>query len=259
MENVLETIVMRSRIELAARKERTPLAQLERQIAERPQATGFRSSLSQPGIRVIAELKKASPSRGLIRPDFPVSQLAKELEGAGAAALSILTEPNYFLGGCENLFLAARQVSIPLLRKDFIYDPYQIYEARALGASAVLLIAAMLKAPAYRLLRNCAIDLGLDVLSEAHNAEEIQMLAGEGADIIGVNARNLSNFHTDLLGAVELIDRIPAGILPVAESAIQSAEDIRRLQQSGARAFLIGETLMRAASPGEKLCELLSR
>ena len=259
MERVLEKIVLKSRIELEEKKKRVPVSRLETRIGTLPVPLGFEAALRQPGARVIAELKSASPSKGVIRPCLDIETLAPELEAAGAAALSVLTESNFFAGSLENLERARASVSIPLLRKDFIYDEYQILEARACGADAVLLIAAMLTAPEFRRLHTFARSLGLDVLCEAHTAGELAMLLENGASIVGVNARNLSTFETSLDLAGALIRRIPAGKLAVAESAIRNAADLQTLQQLGAKAFLIGETLMRADHPGEKLCELLSK
>ena len=185
--------------------------------------------------------------------------LAAELEAAGAAALSVLTERNFFLGGLENLERARTATDLPLLRKDFLYDEYQLLEARAAGADAVLLIAAMLSEAEFRTLHACAESLDLAVLCEAHTREELEMLASNGARIIGINARNLSTFDTSLDRVAELIQRVPERCVAVGESAIRERADLLRLHELGADAFLIGETLMRAPSPGRKLCELLSK
>ena len=259
MERVLENIVAKSRIELEEKKKRIPASRLESRIGTLPATLGFEAALRKPGARVIAELKSASPSKGVIRPCLDIETLAPELEAAGAAALSVLTERNFFAGSLENLERARACARIPLLRKDFIYDEYQILEARVHGADAVLLIAAMLTAKEFRRLHAFARSLGLDVLCEAHTEEELAMLLENGASMVGVNARNLSTFETSLELAGALIGRIPAGKLAVAESAIRSREDLHSLQQLGAKAFLIGETLMRSEHPGEKLCELLSK
>lgn len=259
MERVLEKIVAASRRELALRKSAVPAAELERKLDSLPPVRDFRAALTAPGMRVIAELKAASPSKGIIRQPLEVETLAAELERAGAAALSVLTERNYFLGGLENLERARKVVGLPLLRKDFIYEEYQILEARAAGADAVLLIAAMLSPAEYRRLREFAESLGLGVLSEAHTAGEIGMLLDNGASIVGVNARNLSTFATDLGVVAELMGRIPADKVRVSESALKSAADLKQMKRLGADAFLIGEALMRAASPGKKLCELIAK
>ncbi len=254
MANVLETIVAKSRIGLAEQKRRIPAAELEKRLAALPPVKGFKKSLQKTGFRVIAELKKASPSKGLIRENLDIERVAPQLERAGAAALSVLTEKNFFLGSLENLERARKAVEIPLLRKDFIYDEYQILEARVLGADAILLIAAMLPAAEFRRLHEFASSLDLDVLCEAHTAPELDMLLENGAEIVGVNARNLATFDTSLTLAKELLAKIPAGKVAVSESAIRSREDMAMLNVS---AFLIGETLMRAEHPGDALCELL--
>jgi indole-3-glycerol phosphate synthase len=207
---------------------------------------------------VIAELKKASPSRGLIRADFRPRDLALELEAAGAAALSVLTEPHYFQGHPEVLRQAAGAVGIPLLRKDFIIHPVQLAEALDWGASAVLLIAAALTPDDYRRLYEAARASGLDVLSEVHSREELEVVLAAGAHIVGVNSRDLKTFRTDLAGTAELLAAIPAGVVRVAESGIRDGADLAGLRAAGADAFLIGETLMRAASPGDALRELLA-
>ena len=247
--NILQQIASDLRPLVEERKVRCPLE--ERDF---PSVPDFRAAM--PG--VIGELKKASPSKGLIRPDFHPVELAIELEEAGAAALSVLTEPNRFLGDLAYLKEVKKNVKIPLLRKDFIFDPYQILEARHAGASAVLLIAALLPREELFRLAAYARSLGLDVLGEAHNAEEIELLLDSPVTLIGVNARDLKTFSTDLALVEKLISRIPPERFPVAESAMKTAADLRRLREAGARGFLIGETLMRAPSPGAKLKELLA-
>ncbi|MDR0932753.1 MAG: indole-3-glycerol phosphate synthase TrpC [Victivallales bacterium] len=259
MEKVLETIVTKSRIELADKKLHIPVSNLEQMINSAPKTRGFKAALQRDGVQIIAELKSASPSKGVIREHLDIEHVAPELENAGAAALSVLTEENFFLGSLKNLQIARESVSIPLLRKDFIYDEYQILEARVYGADAILLIAAMLSVAEFRRLYSFAGSLGLDVLCEAHTAEELAMLLDNGAEIVGVNARNLSTFNTSLELAGKLIGQIPPGKVAVSESAIKNAEDVKQLQALGAKAFLIGETLMRSEHPGEMLCKLLSK
>lgn len=249
MDNILNTIVEKLRPAVEERKKLCPIDD----FTTPPPARSFRAAL--PG--VIAEVKKASPSKGLIRADFRPVELARELEGAGAAALSVLTEPNYFLGSVDYLRDVAKSVKIPCLRKDFIFDDYQLREARELGASAVLLIAAMLDQSTLVRLAENARSYGLDVLGEAHDADEVKRLLDSPATLIGVNARNLKNFSTDLSRVAALLALVPPERCPVAESAITCAADIVRLREAGARGFLIGETLMRAPHPGEKLKELL--
>ena len=248
--NILNTIVEKLRPLVEGRKRLRPVDE----FTTPPPARSLRSAL--PG--VIAEVKKASPSKGLIRPNFRPVELARELEAAGAAALSVLTEPNYFLGSVEYLRNVAATVKIPCLRKDFIFDDYQLREARELGASAVLLIAAMLdQASLVRLAEN-ARSYGLDVLGEAHDADEVKRLLDSPVTLIGVNARDLRSFSTDLSRVEKLLALIPPERCPVAESAISCADDVVRLREAGARGFLIGESLMRAPHPGEKLRELVS-
>ena len=253
--NILAEIVEKLRPRLEERKRLLPPSKLAEQVAVAKKRAPFADAFRTPGMHVIAELKKASPSKGLIRAELNVQPLARELEANGATALSVLTEPNYFLGGEENLSLAAEAVSIPLLRKDFIFDEYQIMEARVLGASCVLLIAAMLTPERFAELLAFAHSLGLDVLGEAHTEEELKVAAT--ADLVGVNARDLRTFHTDLNRTYELIRDIPDDRIPVAESAIRTPQDIALLRSAGAAGFLIGETLMRAEHPGEKLRELI--
>ncbi len=253
MNNILEKIT-----EARAKAPRTVSRKmLEAQAARRKAPLDFAAVFRGEGIHIIAELKKASPSKGLIREEFPVVELAGELEKAGAAALSILTEPDCFLGNLEFLRDVRPKVRLPILRKDFISDEYQILEARAAGADAILLIAAVLDAKRFRELFSFASSLGLSVLCEAHSRKEIDMLADGGAKIIGVNARDLTNFSLSLDVTRENLKHIPDGIVKIAESGIQNASHIRELRENGADGFLIGETLMRAAHPGEKLKELL--
>lgn len=256
MNSILNEIVAKNRAALELKKREIPLDELAATAADAPERADFAEAFRAPGIHVIAELKKASPSKGMIRETLDVPALAAELKDAGAAALSVLTEPFYFKGGLDNLRLASETVSIPLLRKDFIFDPYQILEAKAYGASAVLLIAAMLNADEFRRLLDFAHQCGLAVLGEAHTESELELAAS--ADLVGVNARDLKTFSTSLERSAELISKLKdCGKPVVAESAVRTNEDILMLQSAGATGFLIGETLMRAADPGAKLKELL--
>jgi len=256
-----------------ARRE-ADLRELERQ-AERHVPRGFRRALENPHfsqnrgevghpssssgrIAVIAELKKASPSKGLIRADFPPAELARELELAGAAALSVLTDEEFFQGSLKNLREASAAVKIPCLRKDFIVDEFQLLEARANSADAVLLIVAVLTQRELGALATAARARGLDVLCEVHDRDELQRALDAGCDVIGVNARDLQTFKVDLETAVALAEKVPAGVVRVAESGIRSSEDVARLRAAGYDAFLVGESLMRAARPGEALRELLA-
>jgi indole-3-glycerol phosphate synthase len=256
----LDQIVASTRRKVAEIKRTADLRELE-QRAERHVPRGFRRALeekSRRGVAVIAELKKASPSKGLIRAEFCVEELAKELEEAGAAALSVLTDEEFFQGSLENLKLASAAVKVPCLRKDFIVDEFQLLEARANSADAVLLIvAALTNAELNRLAVGAGLH-GLDVLCEVHDEGELERALDAGCDLIGVNTRDLRTFRVDGETAFRLAERLPKNVLRVAESGIRSAEDIARLRAAGYQAFLIGETLMRADAPGEALRALVS-
>jgi indole-3-glycerol phosphate synthase len=256
----LDRIVAATRARLAETRrvgDRHVLEQLAGQHVPR----GFRQALhqkSRDGIALIAELKKASPSKGLIRADFDPVKLARELESAGAAALSVLTDEEFFQGSLENLRRASAAVKIPCLRKDFIVDEFQLLEARANAADAVLLIVAALSSEELNELGAAARSRGLDVLCEVHDNQELQQVLDAGFDLIGVNARDLKTFKVDLETALALAEKIPAGVVRVAESGIHSAEDVARLRAAGYDALLVGESLMRADSPGEALRGLLA-
>jgi indole-3-glycerol phosphate synthase len=214
-------------------------------------------SVSDSGIAVIAELKKASPSRGLIRRDFVPEKLARELEAAGAACLSVLTDEEFFQGSLENLRIASTETRLPCLRKDFIVDEFQIIEARANRADAILLIVAALSQSELITLKQKAEHYDLDVLCEVHDEEELGRALDAGCDLIGVNSRDLRTFKVDLGTAFRLAERMPENVLAVAESGIESGSDIAQLRSAGYSAFLIGETLMKAQKPGEALKLLL--
>jgi indole-3-glycerol phosphate synthase len=255
----LDQIVASTRTRVAKAKPRADLRDLKRQ-AEKHVPRGFRHALqskSRDGIAVIAELKKASPSKGLIREKFQASELARELESAGAAALSVLTDEEFFQGSLGNLREASAAVKIPCLRKDFIVDEFQLLEARANSADAVLLIVAALSQTELNTLLRAARDHELDVLCEVHDAEELQRALDVGCDLIGVNSRDLRTFKVDLETAFALAEKFPRGVVRVAESGIHSPTDIARLRAAGYDAFLIGESLMRAERPGQVLRELL--
>jgi len=259
-ETILDEIMARKRVDVAQRKEQMPEELLCRHarsgLPPRDLAAALRSTDGAP--RIIAEIKRASPSKGLIREAFSAVGLARELAAAGAAALSVLTEKHYFQGGLRYLRIAADNVTIPVLRKDFIFDPYQIYEARVYGADAVLLIAAALSPAAFTRLKFTADEIGMGVLAEAHNEDELGMVLDAGACIVGINSRDLRTFKTDLDLCEKLLGQIPGGVVKVAESGIHAPSDIQRLQAAGADAFLIGEDLMRARSPGRRLHKLLT-
>ena len=258
--DILQKIAEAGRADLEVRKKELPEAEFARRIDRIPPAKSLFASLkSRDGVRIIAELKKASPSKGLIRPDFQFEKFASEYLEAGAAAISVLTEPHFFQGRLEYLrkiALLAADTPVPVLRKDFLFDRYQITEARAAGADAVLLIAALIRSDEqFRALLDHAHGLGMDALCEAHDGAEVKRLVGLGARIIGVNSRDLRTFHTDISRTGELLAEIPESCASVAESGIRTAEDLKKLP---ADAYLVGETLMRAEHPGVKLRELRS-
>lgn len=256
----LEQIVAATRRRVAETRRTEDLRALERAAAEH-EPRGFRKRLGDvgaSGAAVIAELKKASPSKGLIRAEFDVARLARELEGAGAAALSVLTDEEFFQGSLENLRVASANVNVPCLRKDFIVDEFQVLEARANRADAILLIVAALEQAELLALSGAARKHGLDVLCEAHDEAELQRALDAGCDVLGVNARDLKTFLLDLELLFSMAEKVPRDVLAVAESGIRSGHDILRLRAAGYRAFLIGETVMRAERPGEALKQLLA-
>ncbi|HTR23658.1 MAG TPA: indole-3-glycerol phosphate synthase TrpC [Terriglobales bacterium] len=259
MPSTLDSILAATRQRLSQRRRSADLRALERAAAEH-QPRGFRKQIervSGNSIAIIAELKKASPSKGLIRADFNPAQLARELEHAGAAALSVLTDEPFFQGSLENLRQASEATSLPCLRKDFIVDESQIVEARANRADAILLIVAALNQTELASLAGRARAQGLDVLFEAHDATELQRAIDAGCEIIGINNRDLRSFKVSLETAEALAAKIPDGCLAVAESGIHSGADLQRLKGAGYEAFLIGESLMKADRPGEALSKLV--
>lgn len=255
----LDEIVASTRRRVARSKSHADSRALERQ-AETHVPRGFRRALaarSNEGIAVIAELKKASPSKGLIRADFDAAALAQELEEAGAAALSVLTDEEFFQGSLDNLRKASAAVAIPCLRKDFIVDEFQLLEARANSADAVLLIVAALSQEQLMSLSTSARSRGLDVLCEVHDREELDRALDARCDLIGVNTRDLRTFKVDLETAIALADRFSGDVVRVAESGIHTAHDVSALRSVGYHAFLVGESLMRADRPGAALRELM--
>ena len=218
----------------------------------------FLSALKQDDIAFICEVKKASPSKGLIAPDFPYLQIAKEYEEAGAAAISVLTEPYYFQGSNEYLSEIADNVKIPVLRKDFTVDEYMIYEAKVIGASAILLICAILSQEELNQYLDIAHSLGLSVIVEAHDAAEVQMALDAGAGIIGVNNRDLKTFTVDINNSARYRSMVPDHIVFISESGIKTPEDIQRLRENGTNAVLIGETFMRSQNKKAELAKLRS-
>lgn len=256
----LDKILTSVRRDVEQRKRETGRSSLEK-LAERHAPRGFAAALrrtSATGPAVIAELKKASPSRGLIRPAFEPELLARAFAANGAAALSVLTEEQFFQGSLENLQIASATAAIPCLRKDFIVDEWQILEARASSADAILLIAAALTDAELRRFTTVAHGLGLDVLCEVHDAGEAERVQDLGCDAVGINNRNLRTFEVCLETSLELADQLPAGAVRVAESGIHTAADLLRLRAAGFHAFLIGESLMRQPEPGAALRDLLT-
>ena len=259
----LDSIVAATRQRLSERgiteRHGSSLRELERK-AEEHIPRGFRNQLrrvSHDRIAIIAELKKASPSKGLIRRDFRPLELAPELEQAGAAALSVLTDEHFFQGSLEYLRHASSNSTIPCLRKDFIIDEFQILEARAHRADAILLIVAALEQKELIALAGVARSYDLDVLCEVHDEQELHRAVDAGCDLIGVNNRNLHTFEVKLETAFRLVEKIPEGCVRVAESGIQSGADVARLHTAGYDAFLIGESLMKAEHPGKALLQLM--
>jgi indole-3-glycerol phosphate synthase len=259
---ILDKILHHKKAEVELARQATPLLQLQERLATRPAPRGFAEALIRQagaGTAIIAEVKKGSPSKGLIRPDFDPVDIARRYQAGGAACLSILTDREFFMGDLSFLEQIAEAVTVPLLRKDFIIDPYQLVEARVYGADAVLLIAAALDQARLAQLTEQAHELGLDVLLEVHDAEELARALRIPVRLIGINNRDLKTFHTDLAVTERLLPLIPEDRLVVSESGLRSRDDILRLQRAGAQAFLVGESLMRQEHFEGKLGELLGK
>jgi len=256
--NILDEIAGKTRLRVVKAKDAAPFDQVKKKaIALADKDTfPFERAIAAPGLSFICEVKKASPSKGIIAEDFPYLQIAREYEAAGAAAVSVLTEPEYFLGGDQYLREIAATVSIPTLRKDFVIDPYQIYEAKLLGAKAVLLICALLDGQTLAGYIKTARELNLSSLVEIHNEAEAEQAVRSGAKIIGINNRDLKTFKVDLAVTARLRSLIPEGILTVTESGIKSPEDVRALRGINIDAALVGESLMRAKDKRGFLAEL---
>ena len=255
--NILERLAERARARVAAAGTRVPLEELrERALALPHGGFAFEEALRKPGLSFICECKKASPSKGLIAADFPYLSIAKEYEAAGGDAVSVLTEPSEFLGRDEYLAEIAGEISIPCLRKDFTVDAYMIYEAKLLGAKAVLLICSILSLEQIKGYIGICDELGLSALVEAHDEAEIRMALAAGGRIIGVNNRNLKDFSVDTGRSGRLRELVPPEVLFVAESGIRSAADAEEMRRMGADAVLVGEALMRAEDKKAKLTEL---
>lgn len=254
---ILDQLADYAKIRTEEAKKRIPLSIIREQALAMPKGTfAFENALKKEDISFICECKKASPSKGLIASDFPYLQIVKDYENAGADCISVLTEPKWFLGSDEYLKEIANAVFIPCLRKDFTVDAYMIYEAKVLGAQAVLLICSILSTEKIREYIEICDILGISALVEAHDEEEIKSAVEAGARIIGVNNRNLKDFTVDTENSRRLRELVPSDILFVSESGVQTAEDIKALRESGVNAVLIGETLMRAEDKKAKLDEL---
>ena len=254
---ILDRLADHARERVEEAKRRQSLTEIRQRASDMPKGNfAFENALKKPDIAFICECKKASPSKGLIAPEFPYLSIAREYEAAGADAVSVLTEPKWFLGSDKYLKDIAEAVSIPCLRKDFTVDEYMIYEAKLLGASAVLLICSILSEEQIKEYIGICDGLGLSALVEAHDGEEVEKALRAGARMIGVNNRNLKDFSVDTENSRRLRQMIPPEVLFVSESGVGSAEDVSRLRGIGADAVLIGETLMRAADKKAKLREL---
>lgn len=256
---ILDDIVRDKRADLERAKATASLADLERRPLFRAEPRDLRTALAQRRRAIIAEVKKASPAKGVIRADFDPLHIAASYAANGAAAISVLTEERHFQGHLDYLAAIRNAVAVPLLRKDFLFDPYQLYEARAFGADAVLLIVAILPDALLHELLLLAETLKLSPLVEVHDRLELERALNSGARLLGINNRDLRTFRTSLATTEELVRSVPAEVLVVAESGIETVADVERLERSGVRAFLIGETCMRAPDPGAKLAELLGK
>jgi indole-3-glycerol phosphate synthase len=251
--SILERIAQTVRERLEERKRRIPIALLQERSHYHSPTLSLARALRTNELAVIAEIKKASPSKGVLRREFNVSEIARQYKWYGAAAISVLTEPDFFQGSLDHLEAARRTVDLPLLRKDFILDPYQLIEARAYGADAVLLIAALLDPVQLHELYDMAAELGLSCLVEVHTEAELDRLDLDRIEIVGVNNRNLHNFEVDVTRAVRVFQRVLARVVRVAESGLRTAEELAYLRRNGIDAVLIGETFMRALEPGRAL------
>ena len=259
---ILKKILARKAEEVAERSRRLNLAELSSRIDGASACRGFVASLQDQRdagrSAVIAEIKKASPSKGVIRPDFDPVAIARSYAAAGAACLSVLTDIDFFQGADDYLVQARAACALPVIRKDFIIDEYQIYEARALGADCILLIVAALDDTQLRSLNDCAVALGMDVLIEVHNREELQRSLPLGNTLVGINNRDLHHFETRLENTYQLLADIPDDRMVVTESGIHRVEDVAAMRQHGVNAFLVGEAFMRADDPGAQLQQLFS-
>lgn len=260
--DILERIAADKRIQVAEEKKQVSLEEMKAKAMQTKALLPdfiFEETLKKENVSFICEVKKASPSKGVIAKDFPYVQIAKDYEAAGADCLSVLTEPKYFLGSDQYLQEIRQAVNIPILRKDFTVDVYQIYQAKVLGANAILLICALLDEAFVKECMEICDELGLTALVETHDEEEIKMAINAGARVIGVNNRNLKDFSVDIHNSTRLRTYAPEGTLFVAESGISSREDVKAFEEEKVDAVLVGETLMRAENKKEKLNELKGR
>ncbi len=256
---ILEAIVAHKRVEIAARKEIHSLSSVMASVQHGAPIRDFRAALvsaPRPAPRVIAEIKRRSPSKGLLRPDLDPAGVARIYEANGATAISVLTDSHFFGGCLEDLSAARRAVSLPVLCKEFIIDPYQIYEARAAGADALLLIAAILDAEHLRFYRDLSAGLGMAVLVEVHNAAELEAALASGASILGINNRDLHTFEVSLETTRALLSQAPPGVVTVSESGIQSGADREYMSALGVDALLVGEGLITADDVAAATCEI---
>lgn len=255
---ILNTIIAHKQKELEIEQQQMPLAELESKLANLPPTKNFQGAISQPGnINLIAEVKKKSPSKGIIREDFDPIQIAETYTENGAAAISVLTDIQFFDGSLEYLSSIREVVDVPLLRKDFTIDPYHIYQARVAGADAILLIVAVLTPDQLREFMDIAESLSLASLVEVHTETELKIALDVGAEIIGINNRDLRTFHTDLATTFRLRESIPTEKVVVSESGIYSRVDVESLREAGVNAILVGESLMRSPDIGEQVRKLI--
>ncbi len=257
MSTILDQIVASKRKELADAQAAVPCRDLERRLARTPPVRNFQAALERPGeMRFICEVKKASPSAGVIRADFDPVAIARTYEQHGAACISVLTDAPFFQGSLVHLSAVREAVAVPLLRKDFLLDPYQLFEARVAGADAVLLIAEILDDATLACLLREARGLGLHALVEIHDAENLSRVLDTGARLVGINNRDLRTFKTSLEHTLRLARNLPSNVCLISESGIHTRDDVLRLQQGGVRAVLVGESLMCSPDIGKKLDEL---
>lgn len=262
MADVLQKILAAKRREVDEAKARIPRAEIERRARAAPRARGFeralRAKVASGLPAVIAEIKRASPSRGLLRPDFDPARIAASYEAHGAACLSVLTDREFFGGSAEDLAAARAACALPVLRKDFIIDPYQVHESRAWGADCILLIMDAVPDDETAALEDEARGLGIDVLVECHDGEQLERALKLRSPLVGINNRDLRTFSTDLHTSISLVSRVPAERLLISESGISQPEDVKRLSRSGVSAYLVGSAFMSAADPGAELARVFS-